>query len=88
MKIYKNEYIFNKDYCECVLSNNKHVKIDIEDYDLLKNFGWYDNGIGYVRTGITLNGNFKRFSTVFIFFSISVKYRSNSRRKFACARII
>ena len=57
----KNEYIFNKDYCECVLSNNKHAKIDIEDYDLLKNFGWYDNGIGYVRTGVTLNGNFKRF---------------------------
>ena len=43
------------------MSNNKHVKIDIEDYDLLKNFGWYDNGIGYVRTGVTLNGNFKRF---------------------------
>ena len=43
------------------MANNKHVKIDIEDYDLLKNFGWYDNGIGYVRTGITLNGNFKRF---------------------------
>lgn len=44
-----NKYILHEDYCECILSNGESTIFDIEDYELIKRYGWYQNS-GYAYT--------------------------------------
>lgn len=52
-KNYINEYIFNEDTCVIVANNTKrHFYIDIEDYELVKDYAWYETKRGYLATTI------------------------------------
>ena len=53
----KNDFVFNGNYCGIVLKNKKFeivgiAIIDIEDYELCKNYKWYLDSAGYARTSI------------------------------------
>lgn len=53
----RNDYIFNKEYCEIILKNKEFkivgfALIDIEDYELCKDYKWYLDSSGYARTSI------------------------------------
>ncbi len=48
-----NHYILNDEYGVGYLSNTHHeFYFDIEDYDLIKNYCWYENDQGYAVTHI------------------------------------
>lgn len=53
----KNDFIFYEDCCGIVLKNKKFeivgtAIINIEDYKLCKDYKWYLDSLGYVRTSI------------------------------------
>ena len=49
-----NDYVLHEDYYECFLSNGNSTIFDIEDYKLVKQYGWYQNN-GYAYTIIENN---------------------------------
>lgn len=48
-----NEYIFDNDSCIIIANNTKNkFYIDIEDYEIVKNYCWYETKRGYLATTI------------------------------------
>lgn len=48
-----NQYMFDGDTCIIVANNTKtHFYIDVEDYELVKDYAWYETPRGYLATTI------------------------------------
>lgn len=58
--IKRNIYNLDGDCGICYLSNGTEVKFDKEDYDLIKDWTWYDNGTGYITSSVMENRVSKR----------------------------
>ena len=43
-----NEYVFKDDYVIGIMSNGNSFTIDIDDYDKIKDYCWYENKNGYI----------------------------------------